>query len=182
MENEYRAEQRRMETENQALIQKISKMEKNNQELKGGLTTLQPTTTAHLNGCDEGWESFRHHCYLFVKQVKTWDDASAFCESKNSYLIELTTDAEFHFASEMLGGSTMWWSWIGATDRGNEGTFVYQHSKRRVPEKYWRQGEPANRYDHSCVFVMYFRRRNRVYILLSVNACSSTLDFVCEKP
>ena len=77
-------------------------MQKDNGEMKGELTTLQPTATTLLNPCDEGCESFQNHCYLDVSPKKTWDKASSFCESKNSYLIELTTHAEVEFASELI--------------------------------------------------------------------------------
>ena len=78
MQKDYQEKQSNLET----LTQKISAMEKDNQELKGGLATLQ--ATALRKPCDEGWESFQHHCYLVVHQIKTWDNASAFCSSKNS--------------------------------------------------------------------------------------------------
>ena len=182
MENEYRAKQSRMETENQELKQAIRKVQKDNEDMKKELT--KSGATALLKPCDEGWESFQHHCYLFVNQYKTWDEAFAFCESKNSYLVELTTDAEFGFASELLGGHRRrgWgWCWIGATDRETEGTFVYQHSKLQVPEKYWSEGEPDNEYEEQCVIISHFPRRNGVYKLLYDLSCRLTLRFVCEK-
>ena len=49
--------------------------------------------------------------------------------------IELSTGAGVAFAGELSG-----LGWIGATDRENEATLVYQHSKLQVLEKYWSVG------------------------------------------
>ena len=164
VQKDYQERQTNLETENQALKQTIHEMKSNQEEIKD-VTSLQTTLpplqkkspplktttepTALLNPCDEGWESFNDHCYLFVKVSKTWDDASAFCESMNSYSIELTTDAEFEFIGELQHENFPYrYSsfWIGATDRDNEGTFVYHHSKLHVPEKFWRLSQPDNKF------------------------------------
>ena len=171
MQKDYQEKQSNLET----LTQKISAMEKDNQELKGGLATLQ--ATALRKPCDEGWESFQHHCYLVVHKIKTWDNASAFCYSKNSYLIELTTDAEFEFAMELIvrGDKVIW---IGATYRENEGTFVYTHSELHVPEKYWKRIRPyIYETKHcACMYTWYSYSPK-----ISDYYCRGELLFVCEK-
>ena len=95
--------------------------------------------------CDGDWEHFNGHCYLVVRQYKSWDDASAYCTSKNSYLIEIKTDTEREFATELVCDHLYRYVfWIGATDRETTGRFIYQHSQQPVPEKYWEEGQPDN--------------------------------------
>ena len=98
-------------------------------------TIPPPTTTPFLHSCDEGWRNFNGHCYLLVKELKTWDNASVACQNRHSYLIEITTDAEFEFAVELMIDKLRYTFWIGARDRDLNGTFVYQHSQQPVPEE-----------------------------------------------
>ena len=177
MEKDNQQKLSNLETENQEFKQTISEMQKDNQELKWGLATLQ--STALFKPCDDGWESFQHHCYLHVSQTKTWDDASAFCKSKNSYLIEITTDAEVEFAAELMTRHYRYW--IGATDRENEGTFVYQHSKLQVPEKHWgRQLDTCN--DGTQHYVYMDNLRSSVFKLYYDCTFYGMANFVCQKP
>ena len=141
-------------------------------------TTISTTTTTpFLATCDAGWRHFNGHCYLIVEEYKSWDDASAYCENRNSYLVEITTDTELKFDDELIRGGYDFW--IGATDRDEEGRFVYQHSQQLVPGKYWRQGQPNNLGNDHCVY-MY----TNVYygnLELFDGDCTLLAYFVCEK-
>ena len=136
-------------------------------------------TTPYLHSCDEGWRNFNGHCYLFVKGNKIWDDASAYCESMNSYLIEISTDEEREFAEELvLDYGRYYCLWIGATDRVTEGRFVYQNSQQQVQKKYWAKREPDNDYgiEHWATMFLYYRE-----LQLFNDGCNWNSYFVCEK-
>ena len=160
--------QNTLETENQALKQTIIDLQTELTKKQDGLT------------CDEDWSSYNGHCYLVVEETKTWDDASAYCENINSYLIEITTDAEFEFTAEVLVtrhyGSVEFW--IGARLNG---LFVYQKSKQQVPEKFGCKGE-KNNYDgiEDCVVMTKFCGDLKFFD----KGCRSRGGrwFVCEKP
>ena len=143
-------------------------------------TAIEPTTTPFLQSCNEGWKYFNGHCYLVVREYKGWDSALAYCENRNSYLIEITTNAEFEFtATELIPPySTVARFWVGATDRDIEGTFVYQHSQQQIPRNYWGYPQPSNNFGNDCLYI------TRVYEDLSFRDewCTNYWFSICEKP
>ena len=165
---ELKANQHKLETENQVLGQTIIEMQ----------TELTKKQAALL--CEEGWRSFNGHCYLVVIEGKAWDDASANCENMNSRLAEITTDAELEFVNELARDNSKYAFWIGATDRDTTGIFVFQHSKRKVPDTYWRRGQPHNNYgdEHCVVLGRYFGD----YLESFDERCIRKYGSVCEKP
>ena len=108
------AKQGKLETANRALNQAMLEIKNDKENMRTELnklqatctcesttrqTTIEPTTTPFLQSCDEGWKYFNGHCYRVVTEHKMWDRASAYCENRNSYLIEITTNAEFEFTA-----------------------------------------------------------------------------------
>ena len=201
--DELRAKQQSTEAKTQALSQAlIDERQKNNkmrseiQALRHTITDLQTDLTKlkseslstmtsitpflHAHSCDEGWRRFNGHCYLVVERSKTWDEASAFCSERNSYLFEITTDEEFSFVEPLLGHYLIdytWRFWIGASDRSREGTFVYDHSNLKVPQQYWEDGEPNNKGgDENCAVV----RRLDGNLGINDVPCKRKYYFVCE--
>ena len=157
--------QNSLESENQELKQELIDMQENfnvkqnslgseNQELKQKLVVMQEElahvgASVGLSTCDEGWIRFHGSCYLFNDQIQTWADAVATCRAKGSYLVEITTDSELEFVRgerKQLHYPKWaeWAKWIGATDEEHEGRFVFQHSKRPLPNTFWHEGEPNN--------------------------------------
>ena len=98
----------------------------------------------------------------------------------NSYLIEISTDAELKFAAEIINDFCRYigFFWIGATDRVTEGRFVYQHSQHLVPKKYRRAGEPNNAYGSHCAAMVWYHGD----LKFVDDHCSVRGDYVCEKP
>ena len=133
--------------------------------------------------CDIGWSSFDGHCYLVVRVEKPWDDALAYCQNRDSYLLEITTDEELEFVDVELIRDYRKSFWVGATNREHFWEFVYQHSKERVPEMYWRPGQPDNYRDGlQCVY-MWRRLGEAQYRNFKLNdlPCDYEFYFVCEK-
>ena len=160
-------------------------------------STTEPTTTAsptteptktepmtattektHQDLCDEGWSEYNGHCYIVPKDtLEIWDDALDYCKSMDSYLIEITTDGEFAFASGLLSNYVAYW--IGATDKTTRGRLVYQHTGLKVPENFWKDGYPERKSYQTCAqMILGF---NKGLELFNVH-CRNIRHFVCEKP
>ena len=124
---------------------KQNKLEIENQELKHTISNMKSDLTmlSFTISCDEDWTLFNDHCYLYIDKKQSWDDALATCKSKDSYLVEITSESELEF----VAGLKIWFYkriWIGATDKEHEGKFLYQKNKQAVPTKFWNVGEPNN--------------------------------------
>ena len=191
VQKDYQKMRSDFEAETKTLKQTVHEMQNDNEQIRTELSKLQasttttplPTTTTTTTTipilCDGDWESFDDHCYLFVSQYKSWDDASAYCSSKNSYLVEITTDTEREFVSDLVRDYPAGWFWIGATDRDTTGWFIYYHSKLPIPEKYWYKGQPDNSGGNQhCVTMRSYTRRGVVE--LYDYSCNLRTWFVCE--
>ena len=179
MIQEVRNYQLEIKAETERKLVRMNKVMSENEEMKSEIAEMRQEVIALstlLTACDGDWISFNHHCYLYKNTKETWDDALAVCQSMNSYLAEFTTESELKFIGGLLGGVV---GWTGATDRNNEGTFVYQHSKRHVPQKFWAKGEPNDKGGNENCVEMYPKKE--IYNLNDV-PCSFTWHFVCEKP
>ena len=131
----------------------------------------------HQDLCDEGWSEYDGHCYIVPKDtLEIWEDALDYCKSMESYLIEITTDGEFAFASGLLSDYVAYW--IGATDKKTRGRFVYQHNGLNVPENFWKDGYPERKSYQTCAqMILGF---NQGLELFNVH-CRNIRHFVCEK-
>ena len=168
-------ENKELRQETKELRQEAKALRQNISGLEGELTLLQATTL-----CEKNWTRSNSHCYLFMSEKQSWDDALANCRSKNSYLIEINSDTESKFLAELDN-----WSfpsiWVGATNiqEGYKGTFVYEDSKLVVPEEFWNTGEPNNSGGHENCVEMFNKERD---LKLNDIPCTRLLPFICEKP
>ena len=137
------------------------------------------TTSATPNQCEEGWISFDSHCYLIVQEYNSWDNASSYCECKESYLVEIDTDTELNFLrDEVLSVLDNPMFWIGATlSITCEETFRYRRTGELVPNEYWAEGQPYVSEDQFCVGMMLYEEDFGMHC----TACCKKMYFVCEK-
>ena len=188
------AKQSRLESENQELKQELigmqenvntiqSKLDSENQGLKEELICMQEELAhvralVNISKCIKGWIGFHGSCYRYVYEAKTWSDAVATCVSKGGYLVEVTTQSEMEFIAELRHKRDP--LWVGATDEANEGSFVYQHSKRRLPNTFWRDGEPNNSrgVEHCVQLINNYGKKDAK---LNDVKCTTKYTFVCEK-
>ena len=164
--------QSNLEMKNQKLEQTISDMQEE-------LTTVQASVS-----CEKNWTQFNSHCYQYVPQMQSWSRALATCRAKESYLVEITSESELMFVSELAAGGSLG-LWIGATDTqpGYEGTFVYQVSKHALPQKFWGDGQPDNDEDEHCVFMAQVDHPLKFFnIPCDDDWFFKTNYVVCEKP
>ena len=148
-------------------------------ETSSTTTTVTTMTTTTVATCDEGWTHHGGNCYHFTGEKKNWAGASLSCWNRGAFLTEITTDAEYNFFYTFVRPYYRYtkFFWLGATDRGHEGTFVYEHSKLEVPKKYWKYEyvEDVEGVEH-CV---YMSRMNRK---LYHEGCFWKFYVVCQKP
>ena len=142
-------------------------------------TTTTTTTTQCIDSCTHDWQEFNNHCYLFVRQDKTWDEASDDCKGENGYLVEIDNNEEKEFLGVLLRDHSVLVIWIGATDQASAGEFRYINSGEKVTEEHWRAGQPDN-YSGNQHCVIMFRLSNVAF--LHDESCRYPRYFVCEKP
>ena len=125
--------------------------------------------------CDKGWDRFCDHCYDFITEGKTWDEANEYCQNIDSSLLEIDSNEEVQFIRDTYTGKYV--IWVGAHDRAQQGQFVWQHSKQPVQKDLWAQGEPDNyRGNQHCVYMLGIFEGK-----LYDDTCSYRRYFVCEK-
>ena len=180
---------RRLNNDNENVKTELSLLKR--QVLKTTSTTTMPPTTTTTTTmpptrpvtCDDGWQRFNGHCYMFVNQRNTWDHALSYCEARSSYLLEITSDKEYEFVETELERLYRKYDshtyWTGGTNRQSQGTFLYHHSGEPVPNKYWTPGQPWPRRGNERCVGMYYS--NSEYAGLYDGSCSNSIRFVCEK-
>lgn len=65
-----------------------------------------------------------HHCYAYVASSRDWSDAETACEAWSGTLAALSTITELQSLMSLVKSSDTN-VWLGATDEGHEGTFVW---------------------------------------------------------
>merc|ERR1712240_35264 len=120
-------------------------------------TTTRPwrTTTAYpKEGCPEGWVNSIEGCFLFYyhKNVN-WHEAQYECEKVGGFLAEPKTQQQVDMLKSIafLEDSLVdpWdkpngtW-WIGLTDQGHEGRWIWQHDTEDAYNTDWIWGCPVN--------------------------------------
>jgi cell wall-associated NlpC family hydrolase len=84
-------------------------------------TTTVTTTVTPGNSCPSGWQEFRGHCYLVIKNYVTWADAEKDCINKGGHLASIHSAAENSFIHKLESGEPLW---IGGTDAAVEVGFI----------------------------------------------------------
>ena len=85
-------------------------------------TAVTTTTVTPGNSCPSGWQEFRGHCYLVIKNYLTWADAEKDCVNKGGHLASIHSAAESSFIHSLYSSSYLW---IGGTDVAVEVGFTF---------------------------------------------------------
>ncbi|XP_044231950.1 CD209 antigen-like protein B [Thunnus albacares] len=123
-------------------------------------TNLQTNISALEGTCGKclpGWVLLNTSCYFFSYSEsgtvkKDWKDSRADCISRGADLVVIDNQEEQTFVSNsidsMRSGTDMWENgfWIGLTDTGTEGIWVWINNVTEVEQRYWMGGEPNNGY------------------------------------
>jgi len=101
------------------------------------------TKQTGLAGCAKGWQKLGNKCFYFSTndRVRSFDEGEARCKSMHSsaHLASIESQEE----QDLISAKGLWWPYIGATDKGNEGRWEWSDG---TPWKYenWRENEPNN--------------------------------------
>jgi len=98
--------------------------------------------------CPEGWVFYEEICYLFHYEATstTWNEGKAECEQKGGFLAEITTEGQQQYLisvaslEEDILGTQSWF--IGLSNLGNDGRWVWQNSLTDAIFTYWAEKEP----------------------------------------
>ena len=92
-----------------------------------------------------GWSEFNGHFYKLVTGSFNWHPADNFANATGGYLVTITSTGENNFVRGLLAARGVGDAWIGATDRGVEGTFAWSggpEAGNPITYSNWRSGEP----------------------------------------
>jgi len=115
-------------------------------------TTRYPytTTTVPAGECPDDWIESPEGCFLFHYTVEriTWREAQIVCEDLGGFLVEVRSQDQQTFLEiiaaleEEFTGSRSWF--IGLTDSGHEGRWIWEHSIEDADYTSWAPGYPRN--------------------------------------
>ncbi|XP_023273002.1 CD209 antigen-like protein E isoform X1 [Seriola lalandi dorsalis] len=182
-------------------IQQLKTMNNGYQKQIEGLraekTTLQSNISA-LEGtcgrCLPMWNLLNSTCYFFsytesstVK--KNWPDSRADCISRGADLVVIDNPEEQTFLSDtietMKGNRNVWDSgfWIGLSDTGTEGTWVWINNVTEVEQRYWMEGEPNDQghQGEDCAVAVH-SSSNPWKTRYDGNCQRKKISWICEMP
>merc|ERR1719300_454195 len=126
-------------------------------------STIPPSTTSTPNpsDCPEGWLNAGHiGCYLLPPYLKvsSFYEAEMICEDMGGIVVEPRTEVEQELITSLLAGlepedGTGNW-WIGLTDAGHEGIWVWVHDFTPVEDPFWASAPDSSSGNHADCAVM----------------------------
>ena len=102
--------------------------------------------------CPDGWTDGQDYglgCLLFdYNTTRTWNEAQEYCQGREAWLVEIFSDEQQEYLEEKayeIEGITgrQEGLWIGATDVGSEGVWLWTHSNKVVEFTAWAEGQPT---------------------------------------
>ncbi|KAJ8402327.1 hypothetical protein AAFF_G00368160 [Aldrovandia affinis] len=135
-----------------------------------------PSIPPTVYGCPEGWDGYAYACYWMEETPKTWTEAKAFCEQRDSKLLHLMDIYEqAHFTVKLAGYSGFWW--IGLRAQGNifGGLDYIWDNGAPLTFTHWDRNQPDSG-DGTCVAMT----TGPVGGFWDDKACSESYPFVCE--
>jgi tetratricopeptide (TPR) repeat protein len=100
---------------------------------------------------------------------RSWGSARDYCEAVGGYLVTIQDAAENEFVFELSDG---FYSWLGATDEEQEGTWVWVTGESWVYEN-WDSGEPLSGSDFNYL-------AHTISSKWTASNHSASNDFICE--
>ncbi|XP_067458179.1 hepatic lectin-like isoform X1 [Thunnus thynnus] len=122
--------------------------------------------------CPQDWKKHNNKCYYVSETglTKNWERSKKDCEDRGAHLVIITTEVEQQFVTRFYDRT-----WIGLSDRDQEGKWKWVDGTGLVGDGFWQEGEPN---DHS---------RNEDCVEVSRGGdgwndvrCSLKLSWVCE--
>ncbi|XP_060570053.1 perlucin-like protein [Ruditapes philippinarum] len=127
--------------------------------------------------CDDGWISYKFHCYLIGHKERTFMEAHHFCYQQGAYLVRIDNYWENKFLKDLLRNLKVSDTWTGLSDQRSEGIWRWFNTDRHASMSDWGPGEPNNNGNEDCVG--FWPRINYDW---NDYECNSKLRPLCEKP
>jgi len=110
----------------------------------------------HIKLCPDDWfDGGDLGCYKLLESAVnlTWVEAQSECEQIGGYLAEPKTSSHAVLLEELVAleaeifGINYWY--IGLTDLGREGNWVWQHSGEALTDNHWRKNRPVTTFGNN---------------------------------
>uniref|UniRef100_UPI0037E71677 C-type lectin domain family 4 member E-like n=1 Tax=Semicossyphus pulcher TaxID=241346 RepID=UPI0037E71677 len=129
--------------------------------------------------CPSGWKMFRCSCYLFSTQSSSWEESRQDCSDREADLVIIDSSEEQEFLSKTIKQD----SWIGLSDRDNEGTWKWTDDTP-LTLKFWWSKQPDNgdgdpRWgEEDCVHIITNEKLEENW---NDRRCDVSMKWICEK-
>ena len=126
-----------------------------------------------MEACEQDWETYNDHCYLWNTNTKNWTAAEDSCLQAGGHLASVPSDSTNDFIWEGMNRRGMNRLWLGGSDIEEEGVWKWTDC---TPWEYtfWNPGEPNNNGDEACVLTYSNKMWNDF-------GCGGEKGFLCSK-
>ncbi|XP_057680905.1 collectin-12-like [Corythoichthys intestinalis] len=127
--------------------------------------------------CSPEWLHYRDKCYLFAKDLHSFDDAKATCELKLGSLLTIDDTEEQTWLQKQTHGKGYFW--MGLTDRAEESVWRWLDGSQPAFTR-WKPGQPDN-WGHghesgeNCAGLIHDGLWNDFF-------CEDLISYICQKP
>ncbi|XP_029978981.1 collectin-12 [Sphaeramia orbicularis] len=127
-------------------------------------------------GCPFEWLNYRNKCYYFSKDLHSFDDAKATCESKSASLLIINDMDEQKWLKKQTFGKGYFW--MGLTDKEEEDVWRWLDGTEPAFTK-WKPGQPDNwghghEMGEDCAGLIHEGLWNDFF-------CEDLISYICEK-
>jgi len=136
-------------------------------------------------GVTQSAVTYGGHDYLFVTTLKSWDEAQAYCQLAGGYSLVTSNDAAeesfLQLQEAKRGNGLLYGWWIGANDRGLEGSWTWVNGTSSYTN--WYPGEPNDAYSREDCATDRFGNPSGGFYTEQWNddSCSVPHPFICER-
>ncbi|CAJ1079043.1 CD209 antigen-like protein E [Xyrichtys novacula] len=161
------------------LTERLSSLTEQRDLLNVSLSEVSKELQSLKKQCPPGWTVFGCSCYFFSTQKKSWDDSRADCRDKGADLVIIESFTEQEFLTNNKKGDT----WIGLSDRDDEGTWKWIDDTPLTQGFWWREqpdnggGFPQNG-EEDCAHLRADRSKADNW---NDRRCDVTMLWICEK-
>ncbi|XP_035511367.1 collectin-12-like [Morone saxatilis] len=127
-------------------------------------------------GCPFEWVNYRDKCYFFSKDLHSFDDAKATCESASASLLIINDMEEQKWLKKQTFGKGYFW--MGLTDKEEENIWRWLDGTEPAFTK-WKPGQPDNwghghEIGEDCAGLIHEGLWNDFF-------CEDLISYICEK-
>ncbi len=134
--------------------------------------------------CISPWTSFGNHCYLFVTDAKTFDEAEQYCQGlsrlgRPSHLASIMSQEENDFLfllATLMNGGVYQLTWLGYRRDSTTGSFAWIDGSPSMTYINWGPNEPNNSAGKEDCVEMWDTS------MWNDETCTESRRFICKTP